>query len=384
VKLNRMNRAGSALLTLGLALAMGCDMGPQPPEPPPDSDVLVDLAPEDRVSLVSGFAWDPEAFFYHSQTCAMWIGGGGPCPIPSLINLGIPQFNGSTLGGAQVMLFDPLAGSPLPRAPAVGDNGGVWKMSGIPARSDVPFFPFTVGAPTLGEASAPPPPGNPPLPPFPPPPTGAYLPTFTMRPVATNYGACHFVEAAQLSNSGVVEAVAKKLTAEGRTMSPEDLITPGKAGGLTVFWLFSPEGEPLGRTPASNVTLEASSGRVFNLDWKSPMGPLTDAERALLSRRGFLVTSASTSPIGLVAVFHEPMPPGPPGPPNNVTYQLVDPSPVNPAQGRPFQYMPVRAPAVPGAVAYGSINVRGWSDPSLPPPPPPPSESFLRFLCLPQ
>lgn len=355
-----MNRASLIALVTGSLLGSGCGPEPLPPPTPTDS-IFVDPVAS-PTSTISGYAWDPEAFFMNVQAC-----GGAACPIPPMMVEEIPLFATAVVQGATVMAIDPLAGAPAV-SPKQSSPTGIWSLEGVPSRKEAPYFIVSGGTGTLGQL----PPGFP-APPLPPVPPATYLPTMTVRPIFATSGACYFQEAAHASDKGVLEAVAKYRTANGQPTTVTQLIDPARFASVSVFWLYAPALLPSLMSPANGTTLEVSAGSKYHIDWAPPGSLAVDAQQ---STRGFYVKKASaSSPIGVTVVVV------PVGAPPMVTYAPVDT--VNaPAMGRPWQFPPLPLPTVGGQISVASLQMQ-------PSGPPPVDDSGLpvvftvpAFLCL--
>ncbi|RKH74787.1 hypothetical protein [Corallococcus aberystwythensis] len=328
--------------------------------------------PEGLTSRLSGFTVDPEAYFINLAHCAP---PPAQCPLPPLFAEFSPLLQRSVVRGALVTLQDtvpdPVTGRPPDPAPPIpSDARGLWTLPKVPTRKGAPFFVLSVGQGTLA---------NDVPPPFPLPPVaeGNYLPTLTIRPVVPAHSACVGLEALQMSDKGVLEAVAKYLTAiDGAPVTVPDLLNPGRFGGITVFWLYRP-GFPAFRVPAANTTVEASSGRVLNIEW-APVGALPPPLAPFQSTRGFFIAPtppggqpAPNSSLGLVAIVHPPLM----GPPGTVTYTAKDATTSVP-DNRPWSLMPLALPQIPGLVTFAGLQMAP-AVPSTTPQFPPPS------TCLP-
>lgn len=323
---------------------------------PPDAGVYGPTV--DAGTSVNGFVWDPEAFFFTVATC------GPGCPFPPVRAPGTPPLKRSLVAGAKVSLFDPVQKKPAYSAPDLTGANGLWFMTGIPSRAMPPFFAFTV------EAQPPPPPDGgapmmgPPLPPIPP---ATYLPTFTLRPIATLWTFCEGQAAALIGDSGILEAVANYLTNAGTPTTVADFIDPTKYGGVVVIWNFQ-LGSPVLRAPAGGTTLAASMGQVLMIDWAPPGLPsLPPPVLAIQSQRGFYVSSNPTSNIGVSVTTLPPVM----GPPPMVTFTPSDPV-TDPTKNRPFNYAPVTAPVPSKVITFGE---RLAIFPNAPAPP--------QFQCVP-
>lgn len=292
-----------------------------------------------NTTRVTGYAYDPEAFFLSFFECTQ------KClpPIPGLPPFVIdnnPLFFRSVIRGAQVSMVN-QDGSTASAAPAATDPAGVWLHPRLPSRV-APYYPRTTG-----EGALPAEPIFPVLNPFPA--NIAYLPTMSVRPVFTDLvPGCISVEAGQLSKQGILQAVAKFLTTKGTSTSADDFVNPDRFGGVTVFWLHQPGFSAL-RAPAANTTVEATSGQVLNVAWAPPGTPLPPPLLEIQSERGFFVTEgAPVSGMGISVVLHQPGATAP------VTYSIKDPQ-TNAATARPWKADPITIAPLPGVITYAGI-----------------------------
>ncbi|HLL04388.1 MAG TPA: hypothetical protein VK539_27640 [Myxococcaceae bacterium] len=360
-----MTRSLRHVALLGaVMLGTGCEQSVAPAE----SNVVprpVFLA-ADKVQLtsrVSGVAYDPEAFFFNLAMC------GPTCQIPPFLSEGVPHYLRSAVRGANVMPLD-VAAQPQPQPigpPAVADNLGMWLLPAVPARYEVPYFMLATGAGALPD------PTEPLGPPLPQPPRTDYLPTLTLRPVMTGgSGTCVSQEAAHIGKNGVLEAVSRHLTATGTPTTVEDLVNPTKYWGTNVLWFYA-AGNPVLRAPADNVSLEVNiSGglqQTYVIDWAPPgvLPPFLNQ-----SSRGFYVTNAATSSLGLYVVL---LPVAGP-PPSSIQYLVKDTKTSTSAQ-RPWEFPPIQGGIGPGSVTFVGVQMFYKSNPLRPSYPPPPQ------LCLP-
>jgi hypothetical protein len=338
-----------ALLTGTVLLGLGCA---QEVEDPGSSNAFpqptyIQDEPADLKTRVHGFVWDPEAFFLSFVTC-----GGESCPLPPMLFDYSPLYLRSVVQQAPLLPLNPMSGQPLLPAPVVSDASGLWSMA-VPWRDDGMFFPMTPGSGSLSTA---------PLFPLPPIPPATYLPTVTLRPVTTRSGTCTGIEAISASNNGILDAVVKNLSlTTGTPTTVADLLNPAKFLGVTVFWSFQP-GFPYFRFPAQDIALEASSGQVIHVQW-APPGSLPPEAAPLQSPRGFFAPpGAPTSNFGIAVVLHRNGAATPPV----VRYQVKDPK-ENAAQLRPYRYMPIDAPPIPGVITYAAPQLWYSTGPSTDP-----------------
>ncbi|MBZ4372509.1 hypothetical protein NR800_12125 [Corallococcus interemptor] len=325
--------------------------------------------PEGLTSRVTGFTVDPEAYFLNLANCAP---PPAQCALPPLYAEFSPLLQRAVVRNAPITLQDtqpdPATGQPpAPGAPTVSDANGIWTLDKVPTRRGAPFLVLSLGgqATLANNATLPLPP---PLPTLPPVPEGNYVPTLTVRPVVPAHSACVGLEALQMSDKGILEAVAKSLTAEGTPTTVADLLNPARFGGVTVFWMYRP-GFPVFRVPAANTTVTATSGRVLNVEW-APPGALPPALAPFQSTRGFFIPPGPPAPnssLGIVAVVHPPLM----GPPPVVHYEAKDVTTSDP-EGRPWSLMqPVDLPVIPGVVTFAGLQLVSKTPSSTPQIPPP-------------
>ncbi|AFE05995.1 hypothetical protein COCOR_04734 [Corallococcus coralloides DSM 2259] len=332
--------------------------------------------PEGLTSRLTGFTVDPEAYFFNLAGCAPTP---EQCQLPPLYAEFSPLLQRAVVQNAPISLLDSATGQVLAEGGVVtaSDANGVWTLDKAPTRRGAPFFVLSLG----GAQGTLPNNGIMPLPPpmltLQPVPAGNYVPTLTVRPVVPAHSACVGLEALQMSDKGILEAVAKYLTAtEGTPTTVADLLNPGRFGGVTVFWLYRP-GFPVFRVPAANTTVEASAGRVLNIEW-APVGVLPPPLAPFQSTRGFFIPPGPPAPnssLGLVAVVHPPLPQPPMGPPPVVHYEAKDSTTSDP-EGRPWVLQPLDLPVAPGSVTFAGLQMYSKT-PSTTPQIPPPS------TCLP-
>lgn len=352
-----------ALLS-AVALGTGCEDTVIPAESnivPRPVFLAADKAPV--VTRVSGVAYDPEAFFINLANC------GAGCPIPPFLSEGIPHYLRAAVRGANVLAFDVAAAQPGPiGAPAVADSRGVWMLPTVPGRYNVPFFTFSTGVGALPD------PSEPLGPPTPLVPATQYLPTLTLRPILTGQnGTCVSQEAAHIGKNGILEAVARHLTANGTPTTVDDLVNPAKYWGTNVFWFYA-AGNAIVRAPtdglALEVNIEGGTHQRFTLDW-APPGVLPPALNQ--STRGFYVTNAQLSPLSIYVVLL----PNTGGPPPSSVGFLVKDTKTSASAQRPWHFPPIPGGIGPGAVTYIGTQMLYPFNPLRAPAPPPP------FFCLP-
>jgi hypothetical protein len=346
-------------------MGTGCEKSAAPAEsnvvPRPVFMPAEQVQPTTRVS---GVAYDPEAFFINLANC-----GGRSCPIPPFLSEGIPLYLRSAVRGAQVLAFDveQAQPGPVPGPPAAADGAGIWVLPNVPARFTTPFFTLATGAGVMPDPSEA---IGPPLPPVAP---TEYLPTLTLRPIFTGpSGTCVGQEAAHIGKNGILEAVAKHLSATGPATTVGDLINPQRFWGTNVFWFYE-AGNPVVRGPADGISLEVDikggPHRQLAIDWAPPgvLPPFLNQ-----STRGFYVTNASISPLGVYVVLLPVQGP----PPTEIKYLIKDT--LTRAQAlRPWQFPPLPGGIGPGVVSFTGIQMQYPINPLNPPPVPPP------YICLP-
>ncbi len=271
------------------------------------------VAEKSEVTQVYGYTWDPETMFYIVAMSCFEAGVLPPaCPEPPL---GLPTYPAgkySVLPGMAVALFDPLnppapGSAPSLQAAELAGPQGHWYVKDVPSRSDVPYF--AVAAPTPGAPQLP-------TPDVTVPPAGAgYLPTMDLKPIVTTPTLCMGQPASMLTDKGILEAVAKYLSAPGPSTTVSDLLNPAKFGGVLVSWQMAPAGAGV-HAPANDTRLVTDQGRIFYIDWIPPPSP--PATNALRSERGFIVATEppegsgppalkQSSPIGVSVVLLDPL-----------------------------------------------------------------------------
>jgi len=355
----------AAWLPLFLVGASACEE-PIPPKDPSYLDGGISLS-----ATISGYSFDPEAFFFMLATCPVTPPAQpGQCPLPPVIVPNTPIWETAKLPGALVGLFDPLQPmqtNPLPfRAPAPTSDGAGWNIEDVPVRPGPPYFPVAFKPPAMdggdgGTGRGPVPPAN-------------YLPTFTVKPISTaDTTLCFGQEAAVFGDSGILEAVAKHLNLPAAGA----LLDPTVSGGVVITWLYLAQ-DAVVRVPAFGAFTTANAGTTYDIWWAPPdvLPPFLKQ-----SRRGFFVNTSGPpmpgqqGPIGVNVTVLPPLT----GPPAPVAFTFNDPvkddKSGNPVlTGRPFTF-PAIAPFTvpPGLVTYlGLLGNR-----PLEPPPP-------AWVCLPK
>jgi hypothetical protein len=330
-------------------LAMGCE---EPATQAPSSFIPeVQYVPADSVSLhtrISGVAWDPEAYFIYLTEC------GPTCPMPPFLSEGIPLYQRAAIRDAAISAFDPLTQTTTGAA-VTTDGVGIWTLPQVPSRSTAPYFVVSAAQGTIPTEQI-----GPPLAVVPP---TQYVRTLTLRPLSTVGGSCLSQEAIHIGSTGVLEAVAKYLTANGKPTLVEDLLDPTRYHSVTVLGLFH-GGNGANRAPADLTSVEVSVGQVYHIDWATP--GTSPAERR--SARGFIVTESPTTPVGFAVVLVPATLPRP----AQITYKVKD-TKQDAVARRPWVYPPISAPPQPGLVTFIGAQM-GYQPPSIPlfqlPPPP--------------
>ena len=359
-----MKRASLIGLISSLGALLGSGCGSEPPVTPVDDSLFVDRPSVPLTTTAAGYAWDPEAFFLSVSACNTVFGGA--CPIPPLLGDGVPLFAMASVQNASVLVMDPLDPEPKHFAQPTGPNG-LWRIEGLPSRDEVPFFIANAGGgvlPTLPpEATA----GLPPVA------AATYLPTATLRPFFTGGSYfCPVGESIHTGNTGVLEAVAKYRTSKGKNTNVVDFINPTRFDAVTVFWLYAPAPLPTLLFPADKTTVQSAVGEKYHIDWAAP-----GTKGTTQSSRGFYVEDKAFSSIGVTVVV---LPAGTiTDPTAPVEYLPVD-TLVDAAQGRPFQFMPLPFPAIPGMISATSLQLFSGAPP--PDPEDVPNTPIPPFLCL--
>ncbi|MGQ0507697.1 MAG: hypothetical protein ACT4TC_20535 [Myxococcaceae bacterium] len=357
----------SRALAVAVLFTAACTGTSTTPPPVPSQALTVYGDYVSGATFVQGYAWDPEAFFFSLATVCP--PPPAPCAFPPLTlpedpNLGL-HFERSAIQGATVYLFDPAQGKPAFAASTPSKASGGWQVKNVTSRPGPPFFPLWADPsgqekPTLKAF------GPTTLPPIP---AGDYGPTFVLRPIFTQFTDCIGMAAPLVSKVGVLDAVAKYLTATGTPTSVADLYSPAKFGGVVVTWLYA-SGPSALRAPAKGSTLGAAvtspasvTARVLHIDWAPPgVGPPTQ------SPRGFFVNDAVTaSPQGLTVTLLTPAA----QPPTLVAFTPGDPV-TDAANDRPWQFPPLPPmPIAPGTLSFNELQ----AVPRGSPPPP-------QFVCI--
>jgi len=352
--MHRAIRSGTVLAAL--LLGAGCESQSGAPAEssfiPRPKFVSVEAAgPIVDTTRVTGYAWDPEAWLMSFIDCTQ------KClpPIPALPPLLLgnnPLFLRSVVVATPVSLVDVDTSSDIKPVTSPVLSGfelkesrpfefGLWTQPRVPSRKNLPYYPSSPGGglllpdPFVG-------PAGPILSPIP---AATYLPTVSLRPVMTETDDCMDVDIPMASDKGILEAVAKALTASGSSTTVADLTNPAKFSGVTVFWLYAPGFSSL-RLPAFGTTIEASAGTVLNINW-APPGLLPPS---IQSTRGFFVdTSSPVSGMGIAVVL---LPAGS-TPPAKVTYTVIDPVTDAPS-GKPYTYQKIQAKPLPGVISFAA------------------------------
>jgi hypothetical protein len=324
-----------------LLLSAACDNSSEAPGEssfiPRPNYVSVQSAAASMTTKVTGFVYDPEAFFLSIATCQN-------CPFPPLLLDNSPLFLRSVVVGTTATIVDPATGKPAQVQTATTDGTGTYTIKGLPTREDdQPYLPFAPG----GQGSLIPIP----FPPVPIPPAN-YLPTLSLHPLYSASGGCYGFETFAMGDNGILEAVAKYLTlVENNPTTVADFINPAKYQSVVVFWHMFP-GFVYLRAPADGLTVEASAGRVINVIW-APPGALPPQLDPLRSTRNFVVIpGAPTSALGIsVALL-----PASSSPPATVTYQMKDGT-TDANLLRPWRLPPLKVTPSPGVISYVGAQV---------------------------
>ncbi|HEX8698549.1 MAG TPA: hypothetical protein VF815_06920 [Myxococcaceae bacterium] len=354
-----------AALLGAVLLGAGCEKSATPDEstvvPRP---VFLAANQVELTTRVSGLAFDPEAFWVNVANC------GRTCPIPPFLSEAMPHYLRSAVRNAGVLTFDVAQQQPGPiGAPAISDAQGLWVHPSIPARYNPPYFMLATGSGAMPD------PSEPLGPPAPAVPATTYLPTLNERPIVTGQnGTCVSQEVAHIGKNGILEAVAKHLTATGTNTTVDDLVNPSRYWTTKVFWFYA-AGNPALRVPANGIALEVNvtggPHQTFVIDW-APAGVLPPFLNQ--STRGFYVTNAPVSPMGIYVVL-VPVLQGPP--PSSLLFLAKD-TVTNAATFRPWTFPPIPSSIGPGAVSFIGAQMQFPPNPLRPgagvPPP---------HLCLP-
>lgn len=369
-----MTRTSRVFGTAGLmgALALsGCEPGQ--PHTLDNGAQNFGAVDKSEVTQVYGYTWDPEAMFYIvAMSCFEAQVMPPACPLPPLSLPNEKAGKNSVLPGMAVALFDPLnppapGSAPALQAAELAGPQGNWYVKDVPSRSDVPYF--AVAMPTPGAPKLP-------TPDVTVPPAGAgYLPTMDLKPIVTTPTLCMGQPASMLTDKGILDAVARFLTATGSSTTVSDLLNPTKFGGVVVSWQMAAAGAGV-HAPASDTRLTSDLGRVLYIDWIPPPVTLPEPAKALRSARGFIIATKPPnpanpsappelldySPLGISVVLLDPLK----GPPPDLHLKLEDPNPKQ-AAGRPWTWPALPPMKVgPGMVSYLELNANVDAGP-LPP-----------------
>jgi hypothetical protein len=366
-------RTASAIVISSVVLSslVGCS-GDSVAPPVADAGTPYTSLPQ-RTTSVSGFAFDPEAFFYALATFPPDPEDpeGINSPPPALF-AGTPYLTRSLAVGVQVSLTDDGAVTAPAVAPSSPD--GSWQVTGVPS-GDTAAYLMVAQPPagsgrllTAGDEIFP-------APPFDPVPEGRYFPTRSLRPIVASPALCLAQAAAVVGETGALGAVAQVLTFQsGKTVTAADLVDPAKSGGVVLVWVYapsfvldlflSPSGSPLG-----GLVAEASRGTVYGIDW-APPGVVPEGQ----SPMGYLAAPDPMSPLGYFAIV---LPVGTSGP---VTLSFkdqvktppkADPGPFGP---RPWPVDTITVDVKPGVSVlrhFATPTAAGEPDPDADPVPPP-------------
>lgn len=332
--------------SLGAVLATGCGTSEPIDKDPAQSPTY--LEPTSGQTTLSGYAWDPEAFFMSTEGCKAapkppQNGTTEYCPIPPLLSEVFPLYNLAAVKGASIFVIDPLAPpTDPPKFTTTTPASGLWRIEGLPSRDNVPYLVANLGTGSLSPDSV----GG-----LPAVAAAPYLPTVTLRPFLTgNARLCPLGEAMQTSDRGVLEAVAKYQESKGKPTQVTDFLNPAKYTSVAVFWLYLPAALPNLLFPAAGTSIQASAGVKYHIAWK-PVP--TSGPTGTQSRRGFYVDDkATSSPIGVTVVV---IPAGTPLTPT-MTYVAQD-TVTNAALGRPLVFPPLPLQPVPGIISAVSLQL---------------------------
>jgi hypothetical protein len=334
-----MNRYIRYAAIIGSCLvASACEQGTAPAP-----STFIPVAPLVSASSVkvdtriAGLAWDPEAFFLALVGC----GPPGVCPFPPFISEGLPHFQRAAVTNVALQAWDPITQAAVGNAFNSAPNG-FFEVEGVPSRADVPFYMYAAGQGVLAQPAGPDPQIIP----------TTYLPTLNTRPINTMFSTCTSQETVLIGRNGVLEAVAKYLTSQGRPTVVSDFLNDRLYHSVAVVATHH-AGNQAVRAPADGISLEGTQGEVYVIDW-APLPADT-----LRSARGFIVTNQPTSPVGFNVVLYRATNPRP----TTISYKFKDTRipPANPstpderlwaAQRRPWVYREVQEPPHPGVITY--------------------------------
>lgn len=326
----QLHRAGVVILVAAIA---GCTLEEKTPPPVVDS-LFFDADPAKLTSTVQGYAWDPEAWALTMARC-----GPSYCNLPPVIGDYQPLYQLAAVKDAEISLYDAAVKGAFAKRPPKTTALGLWQITQVPERRGAYYYTTSSADGQLSPVVAPPGITLVPVP------ASTYQPTRTLQAIETHSSACYFREAALISRTGVIEAVAKKLTSSGTPTTPADLVDPTRYSAFIIFWLYKPD-VPNVKIPADGTTLSVSAGAVFNIDWEEP-GSRPAAEQ---SDRGFLVSATPESPLGIVAVVVPAT-----GVRRAITVSAADPV-VRASSFRPWVSLPFEVTLVPGMVSSLSLH----------------------------
>jgi hypothetical protein len=246
-------------------------------EPPPDDDGVY-LPDQKAETSVVGFLFDKEAFFFSAATCPSCGGfvarGDGPNLQRSLIQDGA------------IKVHDTQSLSAVATSRAPTDEKGTWRSTPFTASQQARVLVSSGG---VGKRVAGPTVNAPAIP------LGGYLPTASMRALIAHHGFCLSMDSVQLSDIGVLESVAKMLTAEGTPTTPQDLVSGDRFAAVVVLALYQQDADPLQRRPAKDLSVEVQGGRVLQINFAPPSANLPAEAKAVQSKLGFFVDASANA-----------------------------------------------------------------------------------------
>lgn len=327
----------TATLSTALAAAMLVSACAEPTVPPYKNPAFL---PEDKpTTYLSGTSYDPEALFYSFVTCETC---GGPLLFEFDVN-----YQRSVIVGDTVAVRDGDGVTEITKAAEKSSDYGTWTTPPFASRERV--FVSSDGTGTLG--MGPPPDMLPPM--TPPIPASTYVPTVTLRPVPAKLGACFAQEAVSLSRTGgILDALAKYMSAGGPATTVDDLLNPAKTGGVVILWMYQPSEIPLVRGPADGIKVETDKGMdapVFFIEFAPSKDLLPPEAQPFWVPRGFVGFPGVevTQRAGIAAIV---LPPAS-GATTNVTIKLTD-TVKDPMMARPWEPVEMTVPVAPGVASF--------------------------------
>lgn len=307
----------SKLVAAALTVALvGCGTNATPR---PDTSGVRTQAPYNdtpQVTKVTGAVMDPDSYIFSLATC------GEGCPFAPAIVPMTGNYDRSLVIGSTVELLDPATGVVSGQSATTGEDGA-YTLPAVPSRA-APYFLQTSGG-TLASPMIPPEIMVPPVPQ----PT-KYYKTQTVTPMSTlSSGLCAAQVGWALSDIGVMQAVAKGLTAvTGSTFTVDDLVDPTKFHAVVYVQSLAPF-YPSPALPALETSVKSDKGQVFHVQFAPPE---TDGIKEIQSALGFFLTEDPVSFPGSAVILFPASDPAP----GEITVSAVDPKDAK-EEGRPYR-----------------------------------------------